>query len=81
MTARTSAACAIRVEDVYRDGERKVWFVGPFMPHVGSAATSAQYELSLDENKPEGVITRHQMIVTLYLAPGESDLNVMRGVR
>lgn len=64
----------IRVEDVYRDDARRVWYVGPFMPHAGSATTNAEYELGREENIPDAVQVRHLSIETLFLAPGESDL-------
>ena len=73
---RTSSAVVIRIEDRWRDGTTRVWYVGPFMPHVGSAATSADRELCREENIPDGVGERFTSFETTFLAPGESDLRL-----
>jgi hypothetical protein len=74
MADRSSVACVIRIEDEYRDGGSHVWYVGPFMPHVGSATTRAASDLGDEDNIPAKVLRRQIDIETLFLAPGESDL-------
>jgi hypothetical protein len=71
---RTSRAVAIQVEDVYNDGQRRVWFVGPFMPHAGSKTTAAAGQLDWDAESIEDLKTRDITVVTLFLGAGESDL-------
>jgi hypothetical protein len=61
----------IRVEDVDGMNETRVWHVGPFMPHGGSAVDRALDDLT-DTTRPG--VYRTLSVHTLFIAPGESDL-------
>jgi hypothetical protein len=73
VTTRRSSAVAIRVHDTYRDGSEIDWYVGPFMPHVGSATDRAWFDIE-HADRPTDVKKRELSVETLFLAPGESDL-------
>ena len=73
MTDRTSAAVVIRVDDTYTDGSKNTWYVGPFLPHAGSATSAALWRLE-DETPPN--LSREVRVYTTFLAPGESDLAI-----
>jgi hypothetical protein len=72
---RVSAAVVIRVTDQRRNGDPRVWHVGPFMPHAGSAVNRALDDLDESAESIEGLISRELAVVTTFLAAGESDLD------
>lgn len=72
---RTSAAVIIRVEDVGDHGtEPRVWYVGPFLPHGGSAVSHALNALELEAEDVDRLVARYLTVETTYLGERESDI-------
>lgn len=76
MTDRSSAAVIIRVTDQRKNGDPRTWYVGPFMPHAGSAVDRALDDLDDAAERIEGLISRELTVETTFLAAGESDLSL-----
>lgn len=76
MTDRTATAVVLKVTMTTHDGEDRTRYYGPFLPHVGGAATSFERDF-LDELEASGLYRDWgTSFEHVFIGPDESDCEI-----
>lgn len=76
MTQRTATSVVLKVDTTTHAGETRTRYYGPFLPHVGGAATTAETEI-LNELEASGLYASWgSSFEDVFIGPDESDCEV-----
>jgi len=76
MTQRTATAVILRVVMTTTDGEERTRYYGPFLPHIGGAATGFEADILRELEESGRYRSWDAWFEDVFIAPGESDCEV-----
>lgn len=73
---RTATAVVLKVDVTTHQGEERTIYYGPFLPHVGGAATGFESEIVYELEESGRYSSVETSFHDVFMGPGESDCEV-----